>query len=758
MKMDTTEVAVQYASSGDLGEMSFGIKDQDVSHIIVLLRQQMYKYPIDALCREVASNSRDANREVGRGHIPIRIIMGTNPYIPDSTCISFEDNGPGITPSRMSDVFICYGASTKRDTNEQTGGFGLGAKTPFAYTNHFIIETCAEGFKYTYQALIAAGNRGRMVLLTREEYFGEAPFGTRVTVPIKESDRKRFEDRCYQATYFWDVRPIYEGFDLIREMQLVEEVSLFKGIPLRVQKHTERGYSLDFLHGHHIGVLLDGIPYPLEEYVGDLQDAITSSLGGHNTDYYYFLECKPGDLALVPSRESLHYNDHTRKHIATLIDNCREAIKEKVMGFLRSFPRPIDALHFATPALPGGASLPDDVDPPEGLTKEEAYFNACFCHSLLGRDKFLDLLTHEGFHNELNPLYIMSASFSESSKNKGMYNCYKTPTNLHKLGFLSRPVVVLDTFSFNGSRNARWSSETPTGMFVVMTRRGKGVKKSEALEYPASKMQETLKKLGLEPRLYSEKESKAIVKIPVFRPNARATSNTGFRDVPCRVTFDKDTKTFTLSRKDSSDLEIPLEEVYLVPNPNLALNAIWGIIHDMTFQAKLEGKPQVRLTAISFDMGIPPVLKEYLPKVDQHTKVKEDISKMLKGKKFLKELSRLRQKEYLLGRTFPHVLLKIEIPPNNLLYPIAKRYREILSFEATPLTNTLISYGSTPSVEWRREELDAGESVVMANPLGRAILNFHNFADDSFLKEFETFAKTFFKKERAVCSTQNQPG
>jgi DNA topoisomerase VI subunit B len=105
--------------------------DTSDTMVIRLLRDKMYKNKIGAVAREIASNSRDANREAGRGETPIAITIQIekNGLLAENTLsISFKDNGIGISPERMDKIFLKYGSSTKRDTDEFTGGFGIGAK------------------------------------------------------------------------------------------------------------------------------------------------------------------------------------------------------------------------------------------------------------------------------------------------------------------------------------------------------------------------------------------------------------------------------------------------------------------------------------------------------------------------------------------------------------------------------------------------------------------------------------------------------
>ena len=76
----------------------------------------LYKNKIGAVCREVSSNCRDANREAGRELIPINIEIGAGCSLLDEEklFVSFGDSGIGINPDRIENVFLKYGSSTKR--------------------------------------------------------------------------------------------------------------------------------------------------------------------------------------------------------------------------------------------------------------------------------------------------------------------------------------------------------------------------------------------------------------------------------------------------------------------------------------------------------------------------------------------------------------------------------------------------------------------------------------------------------------------
>src|SRR6185369_4300729 len=109
MKLNETKPYLEM--SGELEEQFFSIQDQGM--IFDILRNKMYSNPILAICREISCNARDAHREVGATEVPVHIHLPNTlePYY------KVKDFGPGISPDRMSNIFIKYTASTKREDN-----------------------------------------------------------------------------------------------------------------------------------------------------------------------------------------------------------------------------------------------------------------------------------------------------------------------------------------------------------------------------------------------------------------------------------------------------------------------------------------------------------------------------------------------------------------------------------------------------------------------------------------------------------------
>lgn len=303
-------------SIGISDEQSFKL-DQDSGMLYDILRSKMYREPIPSIVREVSSNARDANREAGRGDVPIEVyfengIECEKNYLfdSDSTSINFKDCGLGMTPDRITDIYLTYGASDKRNTDGLTGGFGLGAKTPFAAADMFSVTTVCdykdERRKYTYVASIDKSNKGKFSLL--EEELTEEETGTVVSMPIENDNVHKFKNACAHYFSYWDIA--IKGFDRIIPMKEYDEFNIYS-----VNQESK------------LFLIIDGIYYPLMEHASLVTKDFFKDLG---IKLDIGLKFNTGDLEVQPTREDVRYTDKTIDTINNRINslNLSEIISE----------------------------------------------------------------------------------------------------------------------------------------------------------------------------------------------------------------------------------------------------------------------------------------------------------------------------------------------------------------------------------------------------------------------------------------------
>lgn len=312
--MKLSSSAVEIKSTAPLASQGFSVRKQDMHIILDMFRSKLYKDPIMAVCREYMCNARDAHREVNTPERPIEI------FIPSAlNCqLKIQDFGPGISPRRMGDIFLNYGASTKRRSNKQTGAFGIGGKSGFAISDTFSIISTYGGVKRHYTAY-NDGKSGGVDLVHQEET--TECTGTTIVIPIKTEDIYRVAEAVVKACTYWAVRPIVHNLPIAVAFPDISNV-LLEGEDWKVYSKENHSY-----YNSNTRVVLDGIPYPVTFEDLGVKTAWVKSLLSRRIDLYF----KTGTLSLVPSRDTLLFDNKTIKRIVQRLDKVKDALYKQAV-------------------------------------------------------------------------------------------------------------------------------------------------------------------------------------------------------------------------------------------------------------------------------------------------------------------------------------------------------------------------------------------------------------------------------------------
>lgn len=288
------------------------------SQIIFLLSTGLYKYPRLAAVREIICNAWDAHIVSGIRDKPVEITINREGEL----CI--RDYGTGIPHDLIGPIYCTAGDSTKKESEDETGGFGLGSKAPFAYADHFKVTSFNGGIKTMYAMALSdstkQGEPSAKVLYqtTTEET------GIEVRMQLKDGDIVNFREIIKRVCYYGDINATLNGVLLgVSGMDDNGSDTSFVG------DH----FSGDLMHGHKIFVRYGAVIYPLE-HNGDyhdelraLQTIIKKSFGGLENGYV-ILRAPANSVSMVPSREALLYNPRTVATIKTLIEQAVETLDE----------------------------------------------------------------------------------------------------------------------------------------------------------------------------------------------------------------------------------------------------------------------------------------------------------------------------------------------------------------------------------------------------------------------------------------------
>lgn len=262
----------------------------------------LYKDIFGSIVRELCSNMWDAHKQAGKEDVPIFVIVDCDTVAPK---IIFKDSGTGMSPEIMETIFFNYLDSTKEDTNDVIGGFGIGSKSPLAYTHTFYIDTISDGILYHYIFTKQANGIPAGELLFEEQAPAGTTNGTTITVPIKStsdlSDFKKAIDR--QLVYFPNVYVQYlnnYGYSFNNDY-IIYDLDTFL-------------YRPDLQSTKEMHMCIGNVYYPIDWNEINMKPVYIPVA----------LKFEIGELTPTPSRENIEYN---KTSIPKIIDRINGVIE-----------------------------------------------------------------------------------------------------------------------------------------------------------------------------------------------------------------------------------------------------------------------------------------------------------------------------------------------------------------------------------------------------------------------------------------------
>lgn len=311
----------QKTNATDVKSRSFEIGD--ASMIIEILRKKLYSNPIQTLTQEYISNGRDANRE-SKSTRPIEIHIPT----PSDLTLKIRDFGNGLTPERIAEVFVKYGNSTKRNSNNQTGGFGIGAKSAWAYTDSFTIISTVDGVAYHYVAHVTKEHAGSLDLVS--ETATDAPNGVEIQIGVLKKDLEDFVNAVDRTIGYWDAKESPKLFSdgepdqyANNRVATIDRLGRFEVVSINSR-----------IIESSIIVVVDGIPYPMPDDFNETTSIkhLTSIL--HNKRG--LLHFETGEIEVAASREAITINDANKAAIESAakqgLSDLKSLISKQIMA------------------------------------------------------------------------------------------------------------------------------------------------------------------------------------------------------------------------------------------------------------------------------------------------------------------------------------------------------------------------------------------------------------------------------------------
>lgn len=267
-----------------------------------LLSSNPYKFKVRAVIRELTCNALDANTDAEvsaapRVHLPTKL----EPWF------SVADNGKGLSPDDVRDVYTVYFCSTKTNSNKLIGALGIGAKSPYCLVDSFIVKSINDGVKYQYSAYKDEDDLPQMALLSSEPT--TEPSGVEVIVNVMGRDIE-FQNEAVEVFKYFDVIPEI-NISSVRE----------KIVAAREFKVKGDGFAFNTGYGS-CKAIMGNVAYDIPH--------------GYGLDIDGYIRFEIGDLDFDLGRESLSLDSKTIANLKARVEQVRDGMADHIISLIEA--------------------------------------------------------------------------------------------------------------------------------------------------------------------------------------------------------------------------------------------------------------------------------------------------------------------------------------------------------------------------------------------------------------------------------------
>jgi hypothetical protein len=290
---------------GVLNEVEFSAKSENLGVIFQILRSQIYSDPVRAIVREYSTNSQDSHIAAGKPELPIQVTLPTTL----DSFLKIRDFGKGLTEQEVLEIYTSYGESTKRKDANQNGLLGIGSKSGFSYSDSFMVNSYKDGILTIFNAYITPTDGSKMAMMGRGD--ATEPNGIEIVIPVKGNDVSKFRQKAIEQVY-----PYFKVLPNITNITDEEKEQLNN---IRNKPALFSGTNWKFIGGNSESlVVMANVAYPIKSDTfneDEVREEVHTMLQGG-----VIIEAKNGEVAFAASRETLQYDQNTKKKLASLLN------------------------------------------------------------------------------------------------------------------------------------------------------------------------------------------------------------------------------------------------------------------------------------------------------------------------------------------------------------------------------------------------------------------------------------------------------
>lgn len=267
-----------------------------------ILSDTLYTNKQRSTAREYITNAYDSHVDAGKVNTPFKVHAPTElePFF------SVQDFGIGLSAEDVESIYCTFFLSTKENTNETNGCFGLGSKSALSVSDSFTVTSVKDGVKVTYS--IFKGVDGKPQNKKIFESKTDEANGVTVKVPVKPQDCIKWQNEISELIC------CFSNVDCNIEKD--------KFYQRRLNKLDELKYGLinwDHKEGVH-EVKMGNVIYPIKNFCSYIKTtSLREKFRVVANKNYILLKANLGDFNIAPSREALSMDDITTQRLSRLV-------------------------------------------------------------------------------------------------------------------------------------------------------------------------------------------------------------------------------------------------------------------------------------------------------------------------------------------------------------------------------------------------------------------------------------------------------
>jgi hypothetical protein len=365
--MKTTSITTQRQEAAtdesEYETLALSIDSSGVEHLMGTLTN-LYSNPLESVFREYVSNALDSHIK-SKNKAPIRVDLIQESHY--SNQLRVQDFGTGMSKDDVVNVYSKYASSTKRDSNEQIGAFGLGAKSALAIADRFDVVSIKDGIELVF--FIKKNTRGVGVVHFVSESPSTEANGVTVTIPLSKDHLTALQNLTANGGFFSTWNPslvLFNGKSIMSPYNVYNEdkfVTLYSGESILgwvtvsdLTSKEHRNYT------EKISLTISGIRYNLDassssnmrtnRFSSLMNEKVSSFFDGLKAwGFGLTLNLPIGSVDLTPSREEVMVTEKTMRTLRVAFEQAAEEIPRAFFSRLNK-TKLKDAFSFYSDHLP----------------------------------------------------------------------------------------------------------------------------------------------------------------------------------------------------------------------------------------------------------------------------------------------------------------------------------------------------------------------------------------------------------------------